>query len=98
MQSGALRAPICLPCGTGVRKRPHREKRAAPRGRATHGVPGSASALMGFAQMGVGVLASLAVSRIDGDHHLILGIVFAACGALCFLAQALILPKPPAGS
>ena len=61
-------------------------------------IAGSASALMGFAQMGVGVLASLAVSRIDGDHHLILGIVFAACGALCFLAQALILPKPPAGS
>ena len=47
MQSGALRAPICLPCGAGVRKRPHREKRAAPRGRATHGVPGAASALNG---------------------------------------------------
>ncbi len=61
-------------------------------------IAGSASALMGFAQMGVGVLASLAVSRIDGDHHLILGIVLAACGALCFLAQALILLKPPAGS
>ncbi len=61
-------------------------------------IAGSASALMGFAQMGVGVLASLAVSRIEGDHHLILGIVFAACGALCFLAQAFVLPRPTAAS
>lgn len=56
-------------------------------------IAGSASALMGFSQMGVGMLASLAVSRIDGDHHLIMGIVFAACGVLCFLAQAVVLPR-----
>lgn len=58
-------------------------------------IAGSASALMGFAQMGTAVLSSLAVSRIEGDHHLILGIVFAACGLLCFVAQAVLLPKPP---
>lgn len=57
-------------------------------------IAGSASALMGFFQMGTAVLASLAVSRIEGDHHLILGIVFAGSALLCFLAQALVLPKP----
>lgn len=58
-------------------------------------IAGSASALMGFFQMGTGVLSSLAVSRIEGDHHLILGLVFAASGAMCFLSQELILPKRP---
>ena len=59
-------------------------------------IAGSASALMGFSQMGVGVLTSLAVSRIDGDHHLVMGAVFAASGLMCFLSQALVLPRPPA--
>jgi DHA1 family bicyclomycin/chloramphenicol resistance-like MFS transporter len=56
-------------------------------------IAGSASALMGFFQMGVAVLASLAVSRIEGDHGLVMGAVFAACGVLCFAAQALVLPR-----
>jgi DHA1 family bicyclomycin/chloramphenicol resistance-like MFS transporter len=56
-------------------------------------IAGSASALMGFSQMGTGTLASLAVSRIDGDHHLVMGAVFAASALLCFLAQALVLPR-----
>lgn len=56
-------------------------------------IAGSASALMGFSQMGTAVLASLAVSRIDGDHTLVMAAVFAACGLLCFLAQALVLPR-----
>jgi len=56
-------------------------------------IAGSASALMGFTQMGTAVLASLAVSRIEGDHHLIMGAVFAACGMLCFLSQEILLPK-----
>ncbi|MEQ8396276.1 multidrug effflux MFS transporter [Thalassobaculum sp.] len=59
-------------------------------------IAGSASALMGFSQMGVGVLTSLAVSRIDGDHHLVMGAVFAASGLMCFLSQALILRRVPA--
>src|SRR3546814_18536974 len=59
-------------------------------------IAGSASALMGFCQMGTAVLSSLAVSRIEGDHHLILGIVFAACALLCLVAQRLVLPRPPA--
>lgn len=58
-------------------------------------IAGSASALMGFSQMGVGVLTSLAVSRIDGDHHLIMGAVFAASGLLCFVSQAVLLPNAP---
>lgn len=56
-------------------------------------IAGSASALMGFTQMGTAVLASLAVSRIEGDHHLIMGAVFFACGLLCFLSQEILLPK-----
>lgn len=56
-------------------------------------IAGSASALMGFSQMGTAVLSSLAVSRIDGDHTLVMAAVFAACGLLCFLAQALVLPR-----
>src|SRR3546814_18416286 len=59
-------------------------------------IAGSASALMGFCQMGTAVLSSLAVSRNEGDHHLILGIVFAACALLCLVAQRLVLPRPPA--
>src|SRR3546814_1924875 len=57
-------------------------------------IAGSASALMGFCQMGTAVRSSLAVSRIEGDHHLILGIVFAACALLCLVAQRLVLPRP----
>lgn len=59
-------------------------------------IAGSASALMGFTQMGVGTLASLAVSRIEGDHFLVMASVFALGGLLCFVAQAVILPPEPA--
>ena len=61
-------------------------------------IAGSASALMGFTQMGTAVLASLAVSRIGGDHHLIMGAVFFACGLLCFLSQELLLPRSTVGT
>ena len=61
-------------------------------------IAGSASALMGFTQMGTAVLASLAVSRIGGDHHLVMGAVFFACGLLCFLSQELLLPRATVGT
>ena len=61
-------------------------------------IAGSASALMGFTQMGTAVLASLAVSRIGGDHHVIMGAVFFACGLLCFLSQELLLPRATVGT
>jgi len=61
-------------------------------------IAGSASALMGFTQMGTAVLASLAVSRIVGDHHLIMGAVFFACGLLCFLSQEILLSRRTVGT
>lgn len=55
-------------------------------------VAGSASAIIGFFQMGFGMLASLAVSRMTGDVSLAMGIVCAVSGVVCFLSQALIIP------
>lgn len=55
-------------------------------------VAGSASAIVGFFQMGFGMLASFAVSRMTGDVSLAMGIVCAVSGAVCFLSQALIVP------
>lgn len=55
-------------------------------------ISGSASALMGFMQMGCGMIASFAVTRMAGDVYLAMGIVCAVSGVGCFLAQALIIP------
>ncbi|NQW11270.1 MAG: multidrug effflux MFS transporter [Alphaproteobacteria bacterium] len=55
-------------------------------------IAGSASALMGFTQMGCGMLASFAVTRMTGDVYLAVGVVCAVSGVGCFLAQALIIP------
>jgi DHA1 family bicyclomycin/chloramphenicol resistance-like MFS transporter len=57
-------------------------------------IAGSAAAMMGFTQMGVAMLASLIISRIDGDVHLVMGAVFAACAIGCVVVQHFLVGKP----
>lgn len=57
-------------------------------------IAGSAAALMGFAQMGVAMLASLVISRIDGDVHLVMASVFAACAIGCLVVQHFLVGPP----
>ena len=57
-------------------------------------IAGSASALLGFAQMGLAMLASFAVGALPGAPQVTMAAVFCFCGVAC--VAALLLLRDPA--